>query len=555
MNKNTARSSNQSNTENIISNLQKSKTISNPENTGQITPYPESKSSFNHTHQSNLNQKDPVKNHLDLSEKRKWDASFTPEEQAEASSNIIKAQNVQDTEQNNEAHITKSPTEELYSDSDKSLLDVKRKVQNRVAQRAFRERKENYVNELKQKLREVQDNHVLGTRQIFYENENLRSIIRYLESENHALKRVGYSESLAEPVFNYTSTTPFIQNDPLLLQRSTEKTTTATMTTPKTTGKTTSPPPLLPTLPVHIASRPIHLHQHLATATSQGNPGPTTFDPIQFPITNHRSVSAIEKSINQHNTNTFSWRSKGPQYVFDISTPAMIRKKRHPDMTSTTPQPSTTSHKDPPYSSSCLNNPNHLPSNHSIGQLENELFDCHIDAECQSFCVMLQEQVLRSALDRLLSEPIFDTTTGALNPTISSKPGSIMFTPDSQTLGLDFDFSFGLGFNTGFGQQARPFDQSSDVNNCCQSDRRLLSCSEIWQRMHTHPHFKKFTASQLCEAVKAKVEWTDHGPVLDELEMESLFLKILWLYIRWYIGLLAYWPIGLYVLTCSCGFK
>ncbi|OAD69968.1 basic-leucine zipper transcription factor, partial [Phycomyces blakesleeanus NRRL 1555(-)] len=65
---------------------------------------------------------------------------------------------------------------------------VKRKVQNRVAQRAFRERKENYVNELKQKLREVQDNHVLGTRQIFYENENLRSIIRYLESENHALK-------------------------------------------------------------------------------------------------------------------------------------------------------------------------------------------------------------------------------------------------------------------------------------------------------------------------------------------------------------------------------
>ncbi|KAL0074475.1 hypothetical protein J3Q64DRAFT_1826473 [Phycomyces blakesleeanus] len=93
--------------------------------------------------------KDPVKNHLDLSEKRKWDASFTPEEQAEASSNIIKAQNVQDTEQNNACNshdlfistYYKSPTEELYSDSDKSLLDVKRKVQNRVAQRAFRERK------------------------------------------------------------------------------------------------------------------------------------------------------------------------------------------------------------------------------------------------------------------------------------------------------------------------------------------------------------------------------------------------------------------------------
>ncbi|KAL0074476.1 hypothetical protein J3Q64DRAFT_1778191 [Phycomyces blakesleeanus] len=261
------------------------------------------------------------------------------------------------------------------------------------------------------------------------------------------------------------------------------------MTTPKTTGKTTSLPPLLPTLPVHIASRPIHLHQHLATATSQGNPGPTTFDPIQFPITNHRSVSAIEKSINQHNTNTFSWRSKGPQYVFDISTPAMIH---------------------PPYSSSCLNNPNHLPSNHSIGQLENELFDCHIDAECQSFCVMLQEQVLRSALDRLLSEPIFDTTTGALNPTISNKPGSIMFTPDSQTLGLDFDFSFGLGFNTGFGQQARSFDQSSD---------------KYGKECTPHPHFKKFTASQLCEAVKAKVEWTDHGPVLDELEMECILQK------------------------------
>lgn len=60
---------------------------------------------------------------------------------------------------------------------------TKRKVQNRAAQRAFRERKERYVRELEAKIKRMHDTHMHATAQLSREIHYLRSVVRHLETE------------------------------------------------------------------------------------------------------------------------------------------------------------------------------------------------------------------------------------------------------------------------------------------------------------------------------------------------------------------------------------
>ncbi|ORY96286.1 hypothetical protein BCR43DRAFT_524405 [Syncephalastrum racemosum] len=60
---------------------------------------------------------------------------------------------------------------------------TKRKVQNRAAQRAFRERKERYVRELEAKIKRMHDTHIHATAQLSREIHYLRSVVRHLETE------------------------------------------------------------------------------------------------------------------------------------------------------------------------------------------------------------------------------------------------------------------------------------------------------------------------------------------------------------------------------------
>ncbi|OAD66551.1 basic-leucine zipper transcription factor, partial [Phycomyces blakesleeanus NRRL 1555(-)] len=53
----------------------------------------------------------------------------------------------------------------------------RRKEQNRAAQRAFRERKEKYVKELEDKIRQIQAAHEVHVAQLQKENEELRAIL------------------------------------------------------------------------------------------------------------------------------------------------------------------------------------------------------------------------------------------------------------------------------------------------------------------------------------------------------------------------------------------
>ncbi|KAI8138336.1 hypothetical protein BJV82DRAFT_301128 [Fennellomyces sp. T-0311] len=226
---------------------------------------------------------------------------------------------------------------------------VKRKVQNRAAQRAFRERKERYVKELESKIKQVQDSHLQATAQLVQENQHLRSIVYRLEAENFALKGI------------------------------------------------------------HIQF-PIH-------------PSPYT----GYPPTIHPAPIAHPTSPPS------SGRSREVQYTFAISTPATLRPKI-------------------------------LASDH--------------EQEAQ-FTRILQEQVSNDAIERLLSEPLFDTSGELIAPIVTS--------------------------------------ESEEETN-----KNLLTCPDIWQRLCKHSRFSYFTMEELCHQVRQRAQCTEQGPALAEADMEEI---------------------------------
>ncbi|KAG0170865.1 hypothetical protein DFQ28_001461 [Apophysomyces sp. BC1034] len=130
--------------------------------------------------------------------KRKRNESFSDAEEQSLDVNAAKVpredldtvplfpQDEQGPDMGNRKPGRKQLPEEILDDDDDPK--IKRKAQNRAAQRAFRERKERYVKELEIKIKCVQDNHLVATAQYLRENQHLRSIIYRLEQENLALK-------------------------------------------------------------------------------------------------------------------------------------------------------------------------------------------------------------------------------------------------------------------------------------------------------------------------------------------------------------------------------
>ncbi|KAI8364362.1 uncharacterized protein BYT42DRAFT_590659 [Radiomyces spectabilis] len=80
-----------------------------------------------------------------------------------------------------------------YSKHDSSNESIqeqrqRRKEQNRTAQRAFRERKERYVKELENRIRELEEKYSTDIGALQKENEDLKDLTRRMESEIYTLK-------------------------------------------------------------------------------------------------------------------------------------------------------------------------------------------------------------------------------------------------------------------------------------------------------------------------------------------------------------------------------
>ncbi|KAG0165121.1 hypothetical protein DFQ28_009099 [Apophysomyces sp. BC1034] len=74
---------------------------------------------------------------------------------------------------------------------------TKRKAQNRAAQRAFRERKENYVRELEDRIKQLEQGSVEPSDELTRENEELKETIEKLRAENTVLGSAASSFEVA----------------------------------------------------------------------------------------------------------------------------------------------------------------------------------------------------------------------------------------------------------------------------------------------------------------------------------------------------------------------
>lgn len=215
---------------------------------------------------------------------------------------------------------------------------MKRKAQNRAAQRAFRERKERYVKELEAKLKQVQDTHLIATTQLVRENQQLRSIIYRLEAENYALKGI--------PLQPYQHQVSLPPQQP---QPSPQPRQNGGSHYPNIAPLLPTPPPPQPLLlPAYLSSPAIPNSSILQNSPSVNHMMMLASSPIQqypmspvvttnmtsnhllpqSPTNNHKIPLPISKKVSSKKANTTSPSSLNNQpleYTFSISTPASLR--------------------------------------------------------------------------------------------------------------------------------------------------------------------------------------------------------------------------------------
>jgi hypothetical protein len=522
---------------------------------------------------------------------------------------------------------------------------VKRKAQNRAAQRAFRERKERYVKELESKIKQVQDAHLVATAQLVRENQQLRAIIYRLESENYALKGI--------PMQPYQPPPPPPSTPSIPQQRNNSNYTNIAPLLPQTAS---SQPPLL--LPAYLSNSPSPVSQQQPVSSILQSASPSVnqmmmlaSNPLQqYPmspvisaaIQNSQHISSpttkpISKKVSSKQSKSTPPPNNQPlEYTFSISTPASLRpnggstssskhnrgepielvqlyppggNRNHQQNSATSPA-ATAADASPSTSNATLQKSDLImlsPCNHNnnfakkalsvtsvssngscstiapftvntpasapaqddtcsvvsdktistvntqtqykkIQQLEIDMFDCHIDTEGQLFCEKLHNEVCNDAFDRLLSEPLFDQM-GKLNLSISNYPVPIVTGPMSSMNTLEEEEEEEGASSSTTGQQRTTEDKhnndkakenNDDKQNDTKpldddmtkdskkpsSEKRLLTCPEIWFILNQHGNFHKFTTDQLCQAVKELAKCADSGPVLEEPDLYQMLTKM-----------------------------
>ncbi|KAI7852388.1 hypothetical protein BDC45DRAFT_513297 [Circinella umbellata] len=304
---------------------------------------------------------------------------------------------------------------------------LRRKEQNRAAQRAFRERKERYVKELEIKIKFIEDTHATSMQTVKHENEDLRHVIKRMESELLAIKgaAAAYNEQLNQLREEKGVDIPyFILPDVMMQDDDGEE---------------------------------LQLRQE--EEMKNGN--------IEEGMDTSADCSSMEEAMS-----------------ISISTAPPAAKR--------------------------------------IMRVAPSAVACIRDKDGISFCERLKEEVCSSAYDQLLSEPLFDPSSGDLNDAVTRRPVPIA-----------------AGIEGGESQQPRTsdtvrhdFDRFMDsmagkvMLDPATHETKLISCSEVWERLSEHPYFEQFDLDLLCEELKKKAKCSHDGTVLEEEELSQVLRKM-----------------------------
>lgn len=134
---------------------------------------------------------------------------------------------------------------------------------------------------------------------------------------------------------------------------------------------------------------------------------------------------------------------------------------------------------------------------------------CIRDKDGVSFCERLKDEVCSSAFDKLLSEPLFDAS-GTLNDSVTQRPVPIVTQPISNKDRHDRDWF------------KREILSESVIVDPATHETKLVSCTELWERLSEHPKFDEFDLDALCEELRNKALCSADGPVLEERELANV---------------------------------
>lgn len=170
---------------------------------------------------------------------------------------------------------------------------VKRKVQNRAAQRAFRERKERYVRELELKIQHIQASHMQTTSQLTQENQYLRFVIHRLKSELSTVKGI--------PVESIPDLIPALDE----WQQQQQQHAARLPPTSNATGSDLAPFLTMGSQPIHAAPTPIAPAPPRSRPLAPAGPAPIAPRPNHATTSSSlkRPVAILPQSSNNNNNN------------------------------------------------------------------------------------------------------------------------------------------------------------------------------------------------------------------------------------------------------------
>jgi len=342
----------------------------------------------------------------------------------------------------------------------------KRKAQNRAAQRAFRERKERYVKELENKIKELES----VTAKSAQENQQLKTLVEQLQAENFILKQTSFTFDF--PVDKASDETIDLEKDIRDISE--------LLAAPTQTQKST---------PIDLATD-------------------ITFDSYTPPSSNSSdeepSSPATGSGVDSDNTSEIRGTSSrnSPQMP-------QVSNVNQLEPTDMSPLPAVVS----------------LPSSHSSKpQSAEEFCEKFTDSICKGkkkddkLSTTGESSKMPSAFTEYRDPTPF--TPNIDNPFSESAPLPPLFEGNFQDFG-----TFAPMATPSDERSLNPFAASLDDI----SSKKFLSCNKVWERIQQHPKFDDLEGDeidQLCTALKAKAKCSGNGPVVPEEELEAVLVKL-----------------------------
>ncbi|CAG8533922.1 10048_t:CDS:2 [Funneliformis caledonium] len=349
----------------------------------------------------------------------------------------------------------------------------KRKAQNRAAQRAFRERKERYVKELENKIKELESMSAKSVQ----ENQELKTLVEQLQAENFILKQTTFTFDF--PLDKANDSTTALDKDISDILVPISKPTSNTLTVPTTSS--------------------------------------TTFNSYTPPSSNVSDDEPSSPSMSGSAESDYTSEVRGTS---SGNSPKSSQAYNFSPLEATTISPPPTVVTTP-------------PSHSSKPQSAEEFCEKFTDGICQeqkkvkelSSSQVIGESSRSSSAFTEYRDPT-PFTPNIDTPFSDSAPLPPLFEQNFQEFGSFAPMATPSEErrNPMNGIHSNGFASMDEI-----SSKKFLSCNKVWERIQQHPMFDDLEGDEidlLCAELKSKAKCSGNGPVVPEEDLEAVLGKL-----------------------------